>query len=177
MSCSLNRVLALMALPLLITSLSRSVYAGDNAEERKTLKGLSGVSVLVDDLDDEIERLGLTKKNVQTDVELRLRKAGIKVCTLEEWKGDLTIGVLHVQIGLFKRDKALEGLYSYELAVELAQSVAILRDPTIKTLAATWSAGIIYGTLGSIHLKELKSTIGDSVDVFSNAFLEQNPKK
>ena len=59
MSCSLNRVLALMALPLLITSLSRSVYAGDNAEERKTLKGLSGVSVLVDDLDDEIERLGL----------------------------------------------------------------------------------------------------------------------
>ena len=50
----------------------------DNENTRATLRGLNGVQVVVEDMmKPDIERDGLTRQQLQTDVELRLRKAGI----------------------------------------------------------------------------------------------------
>ena len=43
--------------------------------------------VLVEDMTDDAKRLGLNTVQIQTDVELKLRLAGIKVLTKEERYG------------------------------------------------------------------------------------------
>jgi hypothetical protein len=45
----------------------------------KTLRGFNTLKVVVESLDPEMERSGLTKEQIQTDVEIKLRKAGFNV--------------------------------------------------------------------------------------------------
>ncbi|MER3447850.1 MAG: hypothetical protein C4291_13930 [Candidatus Dadabacteria bacterium] len=49
-----------------------------------SLRGLHGVRVLLTDLNSDAKQEGLIKSELQTDVELRLRKAGIRVLTGED---------------------------------------------------------------------------------------------
>lgn len=51
---------------------------------KETLVGLHGVHVLVDGIEPEVEKLGLTMAKLQTDTELELRRYGIKVISKEE---------------------------------------------------------------------------------------------
>jgi hypothetical protein len=68
-------VVVLVLLPGVVHALTR---------EHKALRGLKGVHVLVEKLDPDAERLGLTTAQIQADVELRLRKGGVRVLTEEE---------------------------------------------------------------------------------------------
>src|SRR5437879_13447851 len=56
-------------------------WARDTEYTRATLRGLEGVWVVVEGLGPDVEQAGLTKQQLQTDVELWLRKAGIPVLT------------------------------------------------------------------------------------------------
>lgn len=62
------------------------VAHGQLSTGKESLKGLKGVNVLVDNLKPDIEKDGLKTSSIQTDVELKLRMAGIKVLTFEEWE-------------------------------------------------------------------------------------------
>src|SRR5207249_4173290 len=59
-------------------------WAGDSEADRATLRGVEGVDVLVEALKPEVERAGVTRQQLKIDVELQLRKAGIRVFTEEE---------------------------------------------------------------------------------------------
>ena len=52
------------------------VQAGDEVRDRATLRGLKGVEVLIEDLPPQMVEDGLTAKQIQTDVELRLDREG-----------------------------------------------------------------------------------------------------
>ena len=76
---------------------------GLNSEtNRHSLRGLTGVGVQVEELDPEASRDGLTKKAIQADVELRLRRAGIRVLPKEEWSITSGLPFLYVSVGLAK---------------------------------------------------------------------------
>ena len=51
--------------------------AGDAPLDRATLKGLKSVSVIIDPLDPDLVKQGLTQEILQTRIEERLRDAGI----------------------------------------------------------------------------------------------------
>ena len=65
-----------------LPALGRCADDGDFA--RATLRGLQGVSVLIEDVPPESERAGLTTQQLQTDVEGQLRQAGIPVLTKDQ---------------------------------------------------------------------------------------------
>ena len=68
-----------VALGLLVLGFAVPTTAGSELE-RETLSGLRGVDVLVERLDtDSIERTGLSPADLNTAIELRLRKNGITV--------------------------------------------------------------------------------------------------
>src|SRR5262245_50071404 len=75
---SIRFILAL----LLVTS--TGAQGVDTEEDRASLRGLHGVRVVVEAMEPNIERDGLTRQQILTDVELRLRKSGIRVLTREE---------------------------------------------------------------------------------------------
>jgi hypothetical protein len=66
---------------LLIGLASSSVRAQSRPASLPTLKGIGAVAVLVEYLPTGAKTLGLTEETIQTDVELKLRLAGMRVVT------------------------------------------------------------------------------------------------
>ncbi len=67
----------LLGSSLLLFSLP--AFATDGPYDRASLKGVKAVSVVVEHLAPDVEKAGITSSQVQTDVELRLRQAGLPV--------------------------------------------------------------------------------------------------
>ena len=138
------------------------VSAQDN---RNTLRGLQGFPVVVARLGAEIEKDGLTKEQLQTDTEQRLRMAGIKVFSLEEAaqeKGSPYF-YLHVHV-----DKLKSGCYSYNISTELI-------EPAYPLWETAWTQLELMGL--SCNLSEIRQQAQDMVDEFINEYLAANQKQ
>jgi len=77
----------ILAPTMAILVLSAAASAQSNVAARQSLEGLKRIRVVVEDLSAAGEAAGLQKDAIQTDVELRLRKAGIAVGEGREWEG------------------------------------------------------------------------------------------
>ncbi|MDA2927709.1 hypothetical protein MYX78_10860 [Acidobacteria bacterium AH-259-G07] len=144
---------------------------------KESLRGLEGVEVLVA-IGEPIVEAGLSKHQLQVDVELRLRKAGIKVLTEEErWNTPgspfLFASVIGVRIS---RSETRSG-YAYQMKLYLNQQVTLSRDLE-KTDAFTWhTAGVIGITPRDSLTRNIREAIADMVDEFINDYLAINPKQ
>lgn len=159
------------AVALILSLFCGNAFAYDDEFSRPTLKGLKGVHVLVESLKEDIVKAGLNKETIQTDVELKLRLAGIPVLTREECVEEPGSPYLYVIAGVLKSE--LCG-YIVKLDVEVKQEVRLVRSPAIQKDAATWSVG---GFGRTSDLKGIRECIKDQVDIFINAYLSVNPKK
>jgi hypothetical protein len=153
---------------------SPAVAADDGKVARKSLIGLRGVSVLVEDLPTEAQRVGLTTGAIQTDAELRLRLAGIAV--LSDDVADKTCApVLYLDAMVYHTDQPLWG---YSTTVALLQCVQLVRDPAIMvTNATTWEIMRVGGAARPPNVTDrVRTELKDQVDSFINAYLAMNPK-
>jgi hypothetical protein len=80
-------IMRLVVLWCLLGLVGIESWAMDTEDTRATLRGVEGVLVVVEDLGDDVEQAGLTRQQLQTDVELRVRQAGIRVLTRAEREG------------------------------------------------------------------------------------------
>jgi hypothetical protein len=148
---------------------------GDSELQRPTLRGLQGVEVAVERMAPEAERDGLTRSQVQTDVELRLRQAGIRVLSDEERRTTPGRPYLYIRVSTSKR--SVGGLHAYSTDVELKQDAWLVRDQDTKAYGATtWQvAGV--GSVGGPRIREVREDVLDYVDEFINAYLAVNPEQ
>jgi hypothetical protein len=140
--------------------------------DRESLKGLTGVGVMVENLGPDAEKDGLTMDQIQMDVELRLRMAGIKVLTQEQKLETPGMPFLYVHLNAQKR----QATYAFSIDISLFQWVNLGRDPQISVDASTWSIGVLV-SLGADNVSQTRNVIKDYVDKFINAWLSVNPKK
>ena len=154
-------------LTLLINATAAQAY--DELRARSTLKGLPGVSVVVDDFSDLVKGAGFDIGTFQTDVELKLRLAGIKVLTdaerLETEGNPRLVLVVHLA-----REEP-DDWYVFRIAVELGQLVRLERNGFLVPIV-TWEKGFIGGG----PLSAVRDAAKDRVDEFINAWLSVNPK-
>jgi hypothetical protein len=154
-----------------------SLYAIDSELTRRTLLGIKGVSVAVENPQPNIQkyaqRFGLTRDQLQKDIEQRLTKAGITVLNQEKWLQTSGRPVLYVIVNTHEYEKYW---YAYTIIVDLMQITTLEANSDIKTLASTWSinmAGIAnIGTLNAI-----KGDVNTLVDRFIDAHLSANKKE
>ena len=75
----------LMAVIVIVALVVPAIGQGDPSAD-ETLRGLTGVNVLVEDLPVEpaAEQVGLTPATLRSDIETQLREAGIHVLTDDE---------------------------------------------------------------------------------------------
>ena len=167
---------AFAALVLLFaTGVSPLLGQGDDEASRTTLVGLTGVYVLVEHVADEAQRDGLDTLQVRTDVEVKLRQAGIRVLSKEEWLSTAGAPYFYVDISTTKNPL---GVYAFIVRVELNQWVTLVRPPSQqRLLAATWSTPGVLGMVGSKKLVSLRDNVRDQTDQFINAYLAANPKR
>jgi hypothetical protein len=149
--------------------------AQDRDYGRETLRGLNGLRVLIGDLKPDAERDGLQKTTIQTDVELKLRLAGIKVLTQTETMAAPGRPCLHIRVATLSPEPG-PGLYAYFIEASLLQQVRLERNPSTTFGAVTWFTTSRIGTVGSSNLATIRDAIKEEVDVFINAYLSVNPK-
>jgi hypothetical protein len=165
----------LSRLAVLLLLAARVATAGDDELSRPSLKGLKGVYVLVESLQAEAERSGLSQTSIQTDVELKLRQAGITVLTQAEMLE--APGGPHLYISVNTQSSQSGLLYAYSIRVALCQDVRLDRDPSIRIFSATTWFVASVGTAGRNRLRDIRDMVKDDVDTFINAYLSVNPKK
>jgi hypothetical protein len=142
--------------------------ASDDEFSRRSLRGFRTIQVVIDAPPPEAEQAGLTKSAIQTDVELKLRQAGIRVL-------DQTTDVPWLHVAVFVIPSS-DSNWPYAIEVELCQGVTLTRDPSISLIGTpTWSVGG-YGSVGRQNVRSLREDVKDAVDKFINAYLAVNPK-
>jgi hypothetical protein len=147
---------------------SPAVRADDGRLSRATLKGLSAIYVMVEDLPEGAKILGLSKEAIQTDVELKLRLAGISVVTQAE---DMKLPgnpALYVVVNLTDPARAAS------IDVEVQQNAMLERNNQWAPRITTWSTGMV---VSNPTAQGIRDYVKDHVDTFLNAWLFVNPKQ
>jgi len=148
--------------------------------------GLQGFIVDVEGFNEQSTSLrSASQSQVQTDVELRVRKAGIQLSTENEWPNSLYHPAIIVNLRLFSLEKHLEDVYTYNITVKVMQDVRpmawIIRERDgnewKKSIwATTWDKGIT-GAITKNQLGALRNQVNDLVDQFINDYLAANRKR
>jgi|SRR5579862_4487472 len=157
-----------LALATLVLCLLPGAFASDDPSDRRTLRGITTIIVVIEELEPAAIADGLTVSQLRTDVELRLRMAGLKV--LDSYAPGTPY--LHVVPALLKAPDQ----YAYSCKLEFLQTVTVESNREV-LITDTWSAGK-FGLIGppSNMVSKIRSTFADLVDKFINAYLSVNPK-
>jgi hypothetical protein len=166
----MTRRLATMCFVIVLTAgvPAPGVHAQDEDHANATLKGIKAVLVLVEDLPDGAKMLGLTTESIQTDVELKLRLAGMRVVTRNEWLPIAGNPYLYVRVNVTK------GAQAGSVEVDLNQDVLLKRNGAEASGVPTWTVG---QTLANPDAQFVREQTKDLVDRFLNAWLSVNPTK
>jgi Putative peptidoglycan binding domain len=147
------------------------VWALDDEAARETLKGLTGVVVWVGDIAPEIELSGVTKQQVQTEVERQLHRARIRALSSQDVGAPSDIALFTVSVTTLRHTG---GLYAYMVDLAVYQAAALLRDPTPRSLA-TWAVGSI-ALVEASNLRAIFTSVSQKVDQFIQAYRAVNPR-
>jgi len=162
---------------ILVMTVFTSLSAQGQPElEKRSLRGLKGITVLIENIDKDVEKNGLTLSQLRTDTELKLRKAGIPVVPLVDALKNPNVGTLHISVtGQPISDP--DGLYLFNAIMEVLQNVKLVRDPSITLYSVTTYEKSTCATVGAGHIRDdVRNAIADYVDVFINDYLAMNPK-
>ncbi len=159
------RIIGLKCRRLLITGLLLFLVCVTVNADPRALKELSGVLVVIL-TDDSVPALVNARDAIQTDVELRLRMAGIRVLTAQPSNTPRLV------VGAFWNDNKS----AFLIHVTLVETVLLARNPGIKVEATTWQK--VGGGGGSQYLdiSSIRSIIKDAMDELLNQWLASNPK-
>jgi len=165
-----KQLFILIAIVLCQLSIASLLFASNTTINRLSLRGLKGVYVEVERIEPEIEKDGLTKNHIRRDVELKLRKTGIKTLSKDEWFNTIGSPYLYVNVNVMKLRASKEYIYSVNIA--LRQNVYPVREPIEVIGATTWSIGGIVGI--TYNLNKIRSSVKSQVDKFIKAYLAVN---
>ena len=154
---------------LLTMAMGRPVMGYDNENTRATLKGISGVQVLVEYFNENAKNAGFDTRTFQTDMELKLRLAGIKVLTEKESFAAPGSPYLYLSVSPVISKKRGPN-FPYAIDLELNQTVRLVRDPSIEAPGETWS----IGSIGHGDIPHIRESVKDYMDEFINAWLSVN---
>jgi len=147
-------------------------WGQDTPGQRATLQGIKAIAVDAFVAPDG-ELGGLIQSQLQTDVELRLQKAGIRV--VSEPSADTRWSFLSLTVNVTKAPDF--PVYGCAIVLEVNQPVSLAHDPRRSLVVSTWTNGSV-GVWGAQRLRDgVRDGVADLVDKFINAYLEQNPKK
>jgi hypothetical protein len=149
-----------------------AVASNDDKTSRQSLKGIKEFYVLVEPLHQEVEQKGLTESLIRTEVELKLRQAGIRIVPLDEGRKISGRPYLYVNTNVY-RDTS--GLWNFNIDLGVWQAVRLDRDTSIQLDAPTWSVSAI-GLVGADKVGGIRNQINDYTDRFINAYLSVNPR-
>jgi hypothetical protein len=145
----MRSVLQLIAITLVVANIA--VAQALDAGSRESLRGISGVGIVVEDIGPEVSADGLSQDAIREAAELILRSKGIRVLTNVERTRVRSAPYLYININTLKEEL---GLYAYAVNVDLKQVVALLSMNGVRAWGATWSASVV-GAVGEANVRQI----------------------
>jgi hypothetical protein len=139
--------------------------------ETESLKGLQSLNVVVEDLEPDLIKAGLTRLQIQTDVEIKLRRAGIKLTGAEKYSPESYYSYLYIRVSSFQHPD-MPKVFAFHIEATLNQSVILERNKS-KSIGATWKKDLT-GIVGSDNVRQVRDHISDVIDLFINNYLKAN---
>jgi len=169
----------LLFISLLTPLFTMPAFAEDSDVARQTIKDLSGVYVIVENLQPNIAKyeryareFDLNKARIQKDIELKLSAGGVISLSREVWEKTPGRPVLYVNINTHESEKYW---FAYDIKVELRQIVLLESNPNVKTLATTWSINITgIANIGNLNMIRQDTVV--LVEKFVQAYNAVNKK-
>lgn len=164
------------ALPIVIALFAfafgiRTCRAADFESARKSLAGIRGVYVLIEELQPNLQkynkRAELSAANLLKAVEAQLREAGITVYDREEWLRAAGRPILYVNVNTHEYQKYC---FAYDIRIELQQIVYPETSPAARLLATTWSSNTT-GAVDPGTVETIVSGVRAGVALFINAYM------
>ena len=153
----------LIAALLLLPPASRA--AGDAPLDRATLHGLKGVGVVIDVLDPELQKLGVTREALIGRLLARLQGGRI---TIDPGASEfIGLRITAVRSG--------RGPYALALSFGLYQPVLLSRNHDVRTSTQTWEVDTVLMADPKMLVTACAETADDLADRFASAFHGVNP--
>jgi hypothetical protein len=166
----MRKLVSVFVIVLGALAISTYALAGLSAAERELLRGLDGFRLAVERIKPEIERDGLFRSILLSDMELRLRMGGIKVLSEEEAESKPDAPCLYLYLDALKCSLG----YVYTLRLSLMEPVKLTRN-NMKVPATILR---IPDELGiTSNLSEIRDAAGDFLEEFIKDWKAANPKK
>lgn len=118
-----QQLAAVVFLTVCVGLAARATAQSSLESEVESLKGLTGVTVLEENLSAEAEQDRLTRAAIQTDVEVKLRLAGISVLTSAQGLQTPGEPFLYVRVNAMKVSPTALNSYAYSIHVSLRQTI------------------------------------------------------
>lgn len=144
------------------------------APEPEALRGVTGVEVVVDPLDVEIEERGLQTSALQKDIKQRLLKAGVNVVTERERLKTPTAAKLMIRVDTL-HDRI--GRYFYSVDLFVTQRVRLESREGVELSAVTWMKFGSIGTVADDNVKHIETQVLQKTDQFIKDYLAVNPDR
>jgi hypothetical protein len=158
-----GRICLLAGLLLLPAAVNAS---GDGPLDRATLKGLKTVGAVIDTIDPELEKLGVTRDVLLSRMLGRLGSDNVTVDpNANEFLG---LRITAVRAG--------HGPFAVSMTLGLYQPVLLSRNHEIRTSTQTWEVETILLADPKILLPACSDSAADLIDHFANAFHAINPE-
>ena len=141
------RMLLLIAFLMALVPHSAAAQGKVSDPSIESLRGLKAITLIVD----RVQTVSLpvnakpdtpTAEEVKTEAEFWLKKLGINLVSSTE---NQKLPSLHLTL---LAEKADNGGNHFDFAVRLVQEVSLLRDPTVKVQAPTWTGTLLGYTSG-----------------------------
>jgi hypothetical protein len=158
----MDRRIFVFTLLLLLPSVTGA--AGDAAIDRATLKGLKAVGVVIDVIDPEVEKFGVTRDLVLTRLLARLATDRIKVDPgAAEFLG---LRITAVRSG--------HGPFALSMTLGMYQPVLLSRNHDVRTSTETWEVESVLLADPKILITACGESADDLIDRFGAAFHATN---
>lgn len=170
--------LQIAVVSVFISGFAIPVHAFDAEASRETLKGLTGFYVLIEELNPNIAKYASVQKNnistktLKSQVENRLKKAGIQVLSWDEMMKIPERPMLYVSVNTHEYEKFW---YAYDIRVEVRQLATLVSQPGKPVSGATWSLNMT-GVMNIGQLQALYDNLGLLLGRFVEAYKKVNEK-
>ena len=163
MSLNLKRVFLFIF--ILWTGMAWDVQASGPGSEREKLRGLKEVGVFVELVKPPAGSQGLSRNQIQNDIETKLRQAGIKVVTHTTISKLPALPFFYLDLTI----KKMEAMYIYN-----ADIICFIpsQQPNRKSNSVTWN----LGTAGFVsEVIQVREKVADMVNLFIKDYISVNP--
>jgi hypothetical protein len=139
---------------------------GDGPLDRATLRGVKAMNVVIDRLDPDLEKAGLTQDALRSRVAERLRKAGLTI-------DPKALEFVGLRVGSFLAKKGPDSL---SLSLAFYQPVVLVRDQKVRTASQTWEVETMLMVAPKPMVQSALETVDQLADQFVSAYQAANPR-